>query len=157
MREGQIKKGRRGLQGRGKAWTKAWRGAQGGCFGSSNSSVWWEQRLYECMTECCEVKPARQAGPWLTSGPGWHSGAALPHPPSAAWHSCLCDMRAPHQQNSFFLPPQPAPPSVRHHAMGRGWHLHRCPSGRSMATSGVSQRVAFAHVLATPTLRWVAS
>lgn len=62
----------------------------------------------------------------LASGPGWHSGAALPHPRSATWHSCPSDTRAPHQQNSFFLPLLPAPPSVRHHAVGGGRHLHRC-------------------------------
>ena len=76
---------------------------------------------------------------------------ALLHPQSATWHTCPCDTRAPHQQNSSFLPPRPAPPSVRHSAMGGSQHLYRCQSGASTATSGDSRRLPLARGVATPT------
>lgn len=87
-----------------------------------------EERVCRRTTERMLTGEAGEAGgPSLTSGPGWHSGAALPHPHSATWHSCPCDTSAPHQQNSSFLPPRPAPPSVRQRAMGGGWQV---PVGR---------------------------
>lgn len=113
--------------------------------GSLSSSVWLEQRVCKYAIErMLRGEAGEVGGPSLTSRPGWHSGAALPHPHSATWHSCPCDTKAPHQQNSSFLPPRPAPPSVRQRAMGGGWHLHRCQSGGKMATSGVSEQVPLA-------------
>ena len=119
-------------------------------FGALSSSVWLGQRVCKGVTDRVLRGEAGEAGSAHIRARLAQRGA-LPYPQSATWHSCPCDTRAPHQQNSSFLPPRLAPPSMRHGAMGGGQHLYRCQSGASMATSGDSGRLPLARGLASPT------